>query len=96
MRTIKGAVAAGGSPEVDVDTWSWRLPCTDAFGRSYELVITAQRGGPASGIGISSPAGEYGLVEVNRVGDLAWVINRATVFILNGRDGGDRPCTPRL
>ncbi|MEV0055554.1 hypothetical protein AB0H34_34280 [Saccharopolyspora shandongensis] len=80
---ITGAAGSNNGPQEarDKDKCSWTLPCTNAFGRSYELVITARRGGPSPGIGISSPAGEYAFMEVDRAGDLVWAINRATAFL---------------
>lgn len=86
--TINGATE--GTPE-DVERRTWALACTDVFGRPYELRITAYRG-PTPGIGIQSPTGEYGFVDVNHVRDLSYVLNEAKRFI----GLGARTCTRNI
>lgn len=80
--TINGATDADG-PEGYRRTWA--LPCTDAFGRPYEMRITAYRGANG-GLGVQAPTGEFGFVDANRVEDVAFVINEVMRFLgLGGR-----------
>lgn len=69
----------------------WVVPCTDAFGRSYELAVTAYRG---QGIGFTTPAGEFGLVDIDVSPALVEAITEAGKF-MRGTTRGVRRCTPK-
>lgn len=81
--TINGATDAEG---YGAERRTWTLPCTDVFGRPYEMRITAYRGANP-GLGVQAPTGEFGFVEADRVEDVRFVINEAMRFLgLGGRE----------
>lgn len=84
--TINGATDAEGYGD---NRRTWALPCTDAFGRPYEMRITAYRG-DRPGLGMQAPTGEFGFVDADRVEDVQFVINEAMRFL----GVGGRGCIP--
>lgn len=88
--TINGTTNTDGTSgdENSEQRRSWALDCTDVFGRPYSLTITAYRS-PKPCIDIKAPSGEYAFVEVNRAGDLAFVLTEARRFV-HGGQGGER------
>lgn len=88
--TINGAAETEGAPDGH-DCRTWVIACTDAFGRPYDMRITARRGSHP-GVGVQSPTGEYGFVDANHVAELAYVLAEARRFL----GVGVFTCTPNI
>lgn len=78
-----GAPGAEGTPGEGRPSLrhSWAVSCTDAFGRPYQLSITADRSPLQPGIGIKAPTGEFAYVDVDHTTDLIRALTEASRFL---------------